>query len=370
MSIKVIEPGFLTTVQDKGRYGYMASGVQISGVMDYPAARWANFLVGNEAENCKENMSSGHMNKFSGMAQEKAVLEITCLGPVLEFQQDALIAVTGGSPSLEIDGCSARAYQALPIRKGQRLKIGAQQTGARAYLAVAGGFAVSMVMGSRSTNMKLGIGGWQGRKLTAGDVLPIGNPGEYARLALAGKKRLRRMSMPVLEQGIRQIRAVLGPQDDYFSPEEIRKFTQSVYTVSPASDRMGYRLQGEPLQKIKQEDLITDGIVTGSVQIPPDGQPIIMLADHQTTGGYPKIATVATVDLPILAQSLPGTEISFSLITPEEAQLLLRQEQENFAQQCAAIKACEDWHGIDSGRKHYAIKVNGEVFAVDVAVMQ
>lgn len=360
--IRVISGGMLTTVQDKGRYGYQASGMQVSGVMDAVAAKLANALVGNDE-----------------LAEDAAVLETTYLGPELEFGQDALAAVAGGMPDVQLDGAAVQPYEAIRVRAGQRLKIAAQKAGLRAYIAVSGGFATVSALGSRSTNLKLGLGGFMGRKLAAGDVLPVGRVGDYAAKALSGRAGLRKVPKDYVEnfvnQGFhaadegrknRQIRAVLGPQEDYFSQQSIEKFTASVYIVSENSDRMGYRLQGMAVEKAKQQDLITDGIAFGSIQIPPDGQPIIMLADHQTTGGYPKLATVATVDLPLMAQSMPGDSLQFRLISVQEAQRLLRQQHEELAsvisrmqQQAAVAESC-------TGAKQFRLTVNGEIFDVTI----
>lgn len=350
MSIKVINGGLLATVQDKGRYGFQAGGVQVSGVMDRDAAELANFLVGNEPE--------------------AAVLETTYLGPELEFAEAALVAATGGLPDMLLDGKKVEPYRSLVVRQGQRLKLAAQKSGMRAYIAVAGGLAVPKVMGSRSTNLKLAIGGLAGRKLQAGDELPTGQPGEYAQAVLAGTKRPRVAKLPeaLKPENVQPIRIILGPQDDYFSQEEIERFCQEIYTVSNESDRMGYRLQGRPVAKTNNRDLITDGIVFGSIQIPPNGQPIIMLADHQTTGGYPKLATVATVDLPKLAQAMPGTKLQFSLVTVQAAQKLLRQqykEQQDIFRQIAA-EADKPILKPSGKAKKLHLRVNGEDFDVTV----
>ncbi len=349
MSIKIINGGLLTTVQDEGRYGLQASGMQVSGAMDMPAAALANLLVGNDE-----------------LADTAAVLETTYLGPELEFQADGLAAVTGGIPDVRLDGQCVQPYRTLAVKKGQHLKIGAQSCGMRAYIAVAGGFAVPKVLGSRATNLKLGIGGWQGRKLTAGDILPVGELPGYAEDVLAGKKRLRQAEAPGCAPEAREIRAVLGPQEDYFTQEEITAFCRETYTVSHESDRMGYRLQGRPVQKAKQQDLITDGIVFGSIQIPPNGQPIIMLADHQTTGGYPKLATVAGVDLPELAQAMPGTKLRFKMITVQEAQELLRRRHRKQLAELAGVKAGGEMPLYSSKARRYNLKISGEIFEVVV----
>lgn len=342
--IKVVNAGLLTTIQDKGRYGFQASGVQVSGVMDGIAAELANALVGNKAE--------------------AAVLECTFLGPELEFQAESLVAVTGGMPELLLDGQAVQPYMAIKVRQGQRLKVGAQKDGMRAYIAVAGGIDVPEAMGSRSTNLKLGIGGIDGRKLAAGDMLPVGKPAEAGLAMLQGRQALRQMPVPQQTAGIKRIRVVLGPQEDYFSQAAIEAFQTEIYRVSNDSDRMGYRLEGKAVEKTKTQDLITDGIVFGSVQIPPNGQPIIMLADHQTTGGYPKLATVATADLPVLAQSKPGDQLQFQAVSVDEAQQLLRQQRQELEAAIAAMEKAP--YKLSARAKQYKLKINGESF--DVAI--
>ena len=368
MSIKVINGGLLTTVQDSGRYGMQAGGMQVSGVMDYPAALLANLLVGNKVDFTT--------NPFG--APMAAVLESTFAGPELEFQQDALVAVTGGVPQL--DGHSVAPYKALVVRQGQRLKVGSQKQGMRAYIAVAGGIDVPKVQGSRSTNLKLKLGGWQGRKLVAGDILPLGAPETDSRKMLAGQLPLPQAQeiCAGLQEKLSQqepliIRIVPGPQQEYFSSQELEKFTQEIYTISNDADRMGYRLEGRPVEKKLQQDLITDGIVFGSIQIPPNGQPIIMLADHQTTGGYPKIATVATVDLPLLAQAMPGRKIQFAFVTVQTAQGLLRQWADSWQKLAEEIyhRPVEKSSTHYSPKaKRYQMRINGQAYDVVVEPLE
>ncbi len=366
MSIKVINGGLLTTVQDSGRYGMQAGGMQVSGVMDYPAALLANLLVGNKVDFA--------VNPFG--TPMAAVLESTFAGPELEFQQDALVAVTGGVPQLQLDGHSVAPYKALVIRQGQRLRVVSQKQGTRAYIGVAGGIDVPEVQGSRSTNLKLKLGGWQGRKLVAGDILPVGELESASRKMLAGQLALpqaQEFYAQVQEKLSQQepliIRIVPGPQQEYFSPQELEKFAQEIYTISNEADRMGYRLEGRPVEKIQQQDLITDGIVFGSIQIPPNGQPIIMLADHQTTGGYPKIATAATVDLPLLAQAMPGRKIQFAFITVQTAQRLLRQWADSWqrlAEHISEGMVEKSYLSYSYKAQRYQMWVNGEAYDVVV----
>lgn len=216
-----------------------------------------------------------------------------------------------------------------------------------------------------------------GRRLAAGDVLSVGCCSQYALRAMAGRAGLRvlpeKYVAGILNRGIfldnagkkiRQVRVVLGPQEDYFSRQAIAAFADSVYTVSNQSDRMGCRLQGMAVKKTRQEDMITDGIVFGSIQIPPDGQPIVMLADHQTTGGYPKLATVATVDLPLMAQAVPGDSLQFKIITVQEAQQLLRQQYEAMDEVVKKMKKYDVLPVPGVLDRQLRLKINGEVFDV------
>lgn len=344
MNIKIINGGLMTTVQDMGRTGYQASGMQVSGVMDQYSAAIANALVDND--------------KYA------AVLETTFLGPELEAEADCLVAVAGGSPNILIDGQATDCYRSLVLRKGQKLKFTGMNHGMRSYIAIAGGWEVPPVLGSRSTNLKLKIGGLDGRKLAAGDVLPVGEPSGIAREIIAGTKPARITTMTQQPGDVTDIRVVLGPQNNYFDDEIIKEvFGKSSYTIANESDRMGYRLEGEPIKRRDAKDMITDGIVFGSIQIPPNGQPIVMMADHQTTGGYPKIATVISADLPILAQCTPGMKIRFCITSVAEAQTIYTEYVKKLAVRLEEIR-----HSAvkQSAIKNFNLKINGQLFQVSV----
>ena len=366
MGITVENGGILTTVQDEGRFGNQAFGVSTSGAMDPRAFHIANLLVGNKVDFAA--------NPFG--VPMAAVLETTFAGPELEFQQDALVAVTGGVPQLQLDGHFVAPYKVLVVRQGQRLKVASQKQGMRAYIAVAGGIEVPKVQGSRSTNLKLKLGGWQGRKLMPGDILSVGEPEADSRKMLDGQLALPQaqeicagLQEKLSQQEPLVIRIIPGPQQEYFSFQELEKFTQEFYTISNESDRMGYRLEGRSVEKRLQQDLITDGIVFGSIQIPSNGQPIIMLADHQTTGGYPKIATVATVDLPLLAQAMPGRKIQFAFVTVQKAQGLLRQwaaSWQKLAEEICHRAVEKSSTGYSTKAKRYQMRVNGQAYDVVV----
>lgn len=321
MTVRVIRPGLLTSVQDAGRYGFQKHGVIVSGVMDPLAHRIANMLVGNE--------------------ETQATLEMTLKGATLEFQEDALISICGGDLSPSVEGTPVPLWKPIFLKKGSVLDFGPCRTGIRAYLAIAGGWDVPLVMNSRSTYLRAGIGGFQGRALKAGDELSFG-----ARTQL-GEEMMKRLSSQsaqasfiVPEWGVAQemvpnytsapvIRAIRGNQYDWFTKESQIAFFSEPYKVTPQSDRMGYRLDGPMLELTEQMELISEAVAFGSIQVPAEGKPIVLLADRQTTGGYPKIAQIATVDLPLIAQTKPGDTIRYTEISREDAEwlLLVRENQ-------------------------------------------
>lgn len=300
MTIQVLKPGMFTTVQDLGRWGYQQYGVPVAGAMDEFALRAANLLVGN--------------------AEGDAGLEITLLGPSLEFGADQVIAVTGADLDATLNGRALPLWESVTVRRGTTLKFGRPKAGARAYLAVAGGVDVPKVIGSRSTYVRGKLGGFQGRPLQAGDELAIGQ---------AGRPTPGRRLPPDATPGVvHTARVILGPQDDHFPDESLELFLSSTYRVSAVSDRMGYRLEGPKLHHKQGPDIISDAIPAGAVQVPGHGTPIIMLADRQTTGGYTKIATVISADLRVLAQLAPGESIGFQRVTMDEAVAALREQAE------------------------------------------
>ena len=295
MSITVLNPGLLTTVQDMGRVGYQEFGVSVSGVMDPRATSLANILVGNE--------------------ENEAVLECTMMGPQLRFDVDNCIAITGGDLGPTLDGQPIPNYSAICVHAGQVLRFTAPRTGCRAYIAFAGGLDIPMVMGSRSTYMKAKIGGLNGRKLEKEDVIGFRAP----KTELKNMKD-RNMSPEFVPRKEYTVRVVLGPQDDAFTDEGIKTFLSEVYTVTPDFDRMGCRLEGAAVKHKEGGDIISDGIAFGAIQIPSAGKPIIMLADRQTTGGYTKIANVITADFRIIGQLKAGDKVRFEKVSVAQAQ--------------------------------------------------
>ncbi len=305
MGIIVENPGIQTTVQDEGRFGSQQFGVSPAGPMDLKSFWLANVLVGN--------------NKNEG------VLEMTFQGPTLKFEQDNIIAVTGGDLLPTINGEAIPMYQAVLVHAGDELAFGITNgNGCRAYLAFAGGLDIPLVMGSKATLMRNNLGGLNGRKLEKGDRIAFSNP-KTELPNMAGRK----LAPAVFPKGEITLRVVTGPQDDAFSEEELKKFFWYSAKITNEFDRMGCRLEREePLKHLTDGNILTDGVSFGSIQIPSNGQPIIMMADRQTTGGYTKIGTVISVDLPKLAQSMPGYKVRFVRVGIELAQTLyLRQLQ-------------------------------------------
>ena len=301
MAVKIVLPGAVMTVQDGGRYGYQEAGVQVSGAMDQMSFRNANYLVGNE--------------------ETEAVLEVTLFGGTLEFTEDTITAITGADMEPVVDGDPVEMNCPLLIRKGQTLTLGMTRQGCRTYLAFAGGIDVPLVMGSRSTNLKCAFGGYGGRALKAGDVLKLGKP------KLSFDRVKKRRTKGIEEGKIIEVRAVPGPQQEYFTEAGEKAFYNGIYTITDQSDRMGYRLKGPLAESKNGTDIISDAIPLGAVQIPPSGQPIVLLADRQTTGGYAKIAVVCSFDIPKLVQGRPGDKVRFLKTDVKTVQKLYRKQE-------------------------------------------
>lgn len=301
MGIRVLKGGMLTTVQDLGRTGYQSQGFSVSGVMDVRSFKLANLLIDNP--------------------ENEAVLEFTLIGPTLEFTSETIIAITGGDFQPMVNKEPVPMYTAIYINKGDLLEFRGCRTGCRGYIAFSSYLNVPVVMGSRSTNIKCKLGGYKGRKLQDGDYLTFRIKRRYLPFFLS-----RTLDLDEFDQEEVTLRVVLGPQRDHFTKQGIRTFLESEYTVTSDFDRMGCRLEGPFIAYKDTSDIISDGIAFGSVQIPSHGKPIILLSDRQTTGGYAKIATIASVDIPKLAQRRTDHKIRFQAITVEEAQELLLEE--------------------------------------------
>ncbi len=328
MALEVLDGGLLTTVQDLGRRGYERYGVPVAGAMDPFALRAANFLVGNPVGASAPTVwrRVPPRDAAGRCLPDAAALEITLIGPTLRATDKCLIAVTGADLSLRVNGIELPPWMAIFVRKGWTIEFGKRKTGCRAYLAVAGGVNVTPVLGSRSTYLSGGFGGFEGRAIYQGDLLPVGKV-SFHPLSLAGRSFPANLIPDYSDTP--EIHVVLGPQDDYFADEGMATFLSSEYSVDPTSDRMGYRLKGPAISHKGATGIISDGIPLGAVQVPPDRQPIVMMADRQTIGGYPKIATVIGVDIPLLAQCLPGqSTVRFKAVGIDDAQLRYRRTME------------------------------------------
>ncbi len=322
--ITVVNSGAQTSIQDQGRYGYQKDGFSPSGVMDFISYKLANAIAGNE--------------------KDYAVLETTMLGPKIFFGQDTFFAITGGDQQPRLNDQQIPLYTQVFASAGSTLTLGFTVTGLRSYIAFKGGLDVPLILGSRSTSIKYSLGGFEGRCLSNNDKIPIGENSSFNNYTLpisvpselltagnpiysdsktsnAAKRHLKDLS------GVQVLRVILGPQDDYFSRKSISVFTSSEYTVSGESDRMGLRLTGPFIKTLNGSDIISDGIAYGSIQVTSSGQPIIMAADRQTTGGYAKIGTVITADLPLLGQLKPGTKLQFKKVSIKQAVKALKHKE-------------------------------------------
>jgi biotin-dependent carboxylase-like uncharacterized protein len=291
----VVEPGLLTSVQDLGRIGYQRVGIPPSGPMDRAAFVVANRLLGNP--------------------DAAAALECTIKGPRLEVRRPSVVAVTGAPMGFTINGSEAPTWTIVRVQPGDVLGFQMASAGCRAYLAVAGGLDVPPVLGSRATYLRGRLGGLGGRALQKGDAL-----GTLASSPPARPERAIPASLRPVYPAERECRVILGPQDDRFTPAGIRAFLEGPYEVTPQADRMGYRLKGPTIEHARGHDIVSDGIPLGGIQVPGEGQPIVLLVDRQTTGGYTKIATVIGVDIGAIGQTRPGHRVRFRRVTLEEAQ--------------------------------------------------
>lgn len=299
-SITVLRPGLFTTIQDTGRWGLQASGVPVSGPMDRLSHRVANALVGNEPT--------------------AALLEATLAGPEIRIDHGAVVAVTGGDLGASLDGDALPLHRPIRCRPGAVLRFGERRSGARAYVAFSGGITVSPVLGSRATHTSCALGGLDGRPIGSGDRLPLG--------VERGVTPWRVISTPARTvKGGARVRVIPGPQLDFFSPEALDVLQRTRFVVTPQSDRMGYRLTGAAIPRLEDREMISDATFAGALQVPPSGDPILLMSDRQTSGGYPQIAAVITADLPLAGQLAPGDWIEFEICTrPQAISALIAQE--------------------------------------------
>jgi antagonist of KipI len=303
--VVVLKPGMLTTVQDRGRWGLQGSGVPVAGPMDSLSHRIANRLCGND--------------------DSRATLEVTVIGPDLQFEEEAVVAIAGAKFQPRLDGAAVDTRGPIEVKAGARLSLGTRARGARAYIAVAGGFDVEPVLGSRSTSLIARMGPFGGRALTAGDRLPLA--ADRPRRVDEIRNGLRVGPQIELPEGGARLRVMWGPQDHLFTDAARDALRSGRYIVTPQSNRMGYRLEGPTLAHRGSADILSDATPLGTLQVPGSGLPILLMADRQTAGGYPKIATVITADMPVAGQLAPGDWITFEPCDRSDAAAALRAQE-------------------------------------------
>ncbi|MDQ3179642.1 MAG: biotin-dependent carboxyltransferase family protein [Acidobacteriota bacterium] len=307
MSIFVQKSGFLSTIQDLGRNGFRRFGINPNGAMDKQAARLINILLGND--------------------ETEAVLEIHFPAPILEFEEDAVITLGGAVFGAQLNGQKVENWRCFFVRKGSVLEFKKKVFGSRAYLAVKGGFAIKKWLGSSSTNLLANIGGFAGRALRKGDKLAFNSKFQIPNSKFNYK--ISNSLIPDYQKSPVKLRVIKGAEFELLKAVREQIVLKQNFTIRRESDRMGFRLTGEPLFLVENKELISSAIDFGTIQLLPDGQMIILMADHQTSGGYPRIAHVIGADLPILAQLNPNDKVGFELVAPSEAEdLLLEFERE------------------------------------------
>jgi biotin-dependent carboxylase-like uncharacterized protein len=332
-------PGLFDTIQDLGRIGFQELGMPVAGALDPVGLRLANALVGNP----------------EGMAG----LEISVMGPELRVEADGVRVAVVGPISLEViaaEGDPAKPLEANRshvVARGAVLRLGMVDGATTAYLAVEGGFALTPFMGSLATYTRAGLGGLGGRKLAAGDALSLAS----ASVAARDERKLARP----FDYGGGPVRVVLGPQDDHFTQRGIEVFLGSEYVVTREADRMGIRFDGPVIEHARGWDILSDGIAHGAIQVPGAGLPIVLLADRQTAGGYPKIACVASADLPRLGRLLPGQRVRFEAIGVADAEALRRDLEKRVRAAIAGLETARPEGGVDLGALYNANLISGVV---------
>ncbi|HEY2140311.1 MAG TPA: biotin-dependent carboxyltransferase family protein [Chthoniobacterales bacterium] len=327
MKVRIASAGFLTSIQDLGRTGYRQSGVSLGGALDAHALRVANAIVGNE--------------------ENAAGVEATLGTLRLQFDDERLVAWAGGAFSVQIEEADLPAGHAGLIQKNQELKLTAPNTGGRAWLAISGGLDLPLVLGSRSTDLRGNFGGHKGRALKDQDELPLGQGSRLTERRFPNSRADKTDNLEMTSAWISDwcapanwaaighdnavLRIVRGTNWDRFTSDARESFLAASFSVTRDSDRMGARLDGPKLDCIEEGDLLSEAIAPGTVQVPPNGKPILLLADCQTIGGYPRIGHVITVDLPVAAQLSPGSAVRFQEVSLAQGQDLLRQREEDFA---------------------------------------
>jgi biotin-dependent carboxylase-like uncharacterized protein len=337
-ALKVLTPGLHTTVQDLGRGGWQALGVPVSGALDGLSLRLGNALVGNPP----------------GMA----ALEILHSGPRVEVAADTVrVAVAGIGAALAIEGEQGRvvaAWHSASLVRGQVFQLVLGRESVCVYLAVEGGVAVPLVLGSASTYLRAGLGGFEGRSLRQGDLVPLA-------VERASERPEQRLAAPPPATADQPIRVILGPQQEYFTEKAVAALLDAKFHISTSADRMGMRLDGPRLCHRQGWDIVSDAIATGAIQVPGSGQPILLLADHQTTGGYPKIAAVMSADLPVVGRRRPGDTIRFAAVTVAEAEQLARDQEHRLATLIASIEPTPGHGNIDLATLYAGNLISGVV---------
>ena len=340
--LQLVHAGLHTTVQDLGRLGYQALGVPVSGALDAVALRLGNALVGNSP--CA------------------AALEILVSGPTLKIlAESARVAVAGVGAGMVLDdgARTVPTWHSVTLARDQSFRITLGREAVCAYLVIEGGIAVPRVLGSAATYVRAGLGGFHGRSLRNGDIVGLA-------LERASEREEQRLPSPPPSISGEPIRVVLGPQHDHFTDEALATLLAAEFHVSKDADRMGMRLDGPPLRHRRGWDIISDAIATGAVQVPGSGQPILLLADHQTTGGYPKIATVISSDLPVVGRRRPGDPLRFAAVTIEEAEQFARDAQAQLAALITSIESINVGRGgIDLVSLYDGNLISGVVTAVE-----
>jgi antagonist of KipI len=328
VSCRVLHAGVLTTVQDRGRAGHQREGIPVSGAMDELSLRLVNLLVGND--------------------EDAAALELTLVGPTLRFDERTLIALGGADIGASIDGTPIPLWRPVCVAAGSIVTAEAAVRGCRAYLAAAGGIDVPPVLGSRATYVRAALGGVGGRALRRGDVVPFGAASELSRRIAAaileqGGGRLiaahwgaAATLVPFFASG-KAIRLIEDEHTGLLTNASAEQLWSTEFRIGAQSDRMGYRLEGATLELARPVEILSEAVAFGTVQLPPGGNPIVLMADRQTTGGYPRIGAVASVDLPLVAQLKPGDRLRFRPVSLDEAQRLYLAREDDLAQARMAI---------------------------------
>lgn len=327
MGAKVLNKGLLSLIQGGPRIGFQQYGVPVSGAMDDYSLRVANMLVGND--------------------EYEACIESLIIGPTIEFDQRSIIAITGADLGPMLNGISIDMYRSYIVSRGDILSFSGVKNGCRAYIAFGGGIDVPIIMGSKSTYFKGNLGGYKGRELRDDDYIKLlkfdGNIN-----SILPKKYVKEYDKEII------LRAIRGPQDNMFDSKNIKTFYNSVYNITNECDRMGYRLSGNKINHLDGADIVSDGIAFGAIQIPGHGNPIIMMSDRQTVGGYTKIANVISVDLCKLAQGKPGDKVRFKEVDIYEAHRILKRYEDEIAGIKENIKRFEV-----ISKRFYSINLNG-----------